>query len=62
MDYKEAANKIYNDSLDMDYADYMDTKENDITAIACALQKIEEYSKQDNDFIALFNALDIIYG
>lgn len=58
----EMARRIYEASLDMDYADYADTKEADINFIASALEKIGDYAERDNDFLALFNALSIIYG
>lgn len=62
MDSAKMASKIYEASLDMDYADYEDTKDVDISAIASALKKVKEYAKTDDDFLALDNALYLIFG
>ena len=59
--FLKMASAIYEASLDMDFADYGDTREQDINFLASALKKMEEYAAKDNDFLALFNALSMIY-
>ena len=64
-DYPEIANEIiarnlYNNSLDMDWADYEDTKEEDIAQITRALNKLE--SSRDEDLKALYKLLEMLGG
>lgn len=64
-DYPEIANEIiarnlYDNSLDMDWADYEDTKEEDIAQITRALNKLE--SSRDEDLKALYKLLEMLGG
>lgn len=62
MDYYKMASNIYRDSSDMDWADYEETKEEDIKEIASALEKIKGYADNNYDFSALLQSLERIYG
>ena len=56
MDLREIATKIYDDSIDMDFADYEDTKDIEVSAIE---KDLEELYKNDS---VLFWALERIYN
>lgn len=56
------ASAIYESAKDMDFDDYEDTKEESIQNLASALDKVSRYATYNNDFYALFNALEMIFG
>lgn len=56
MDLREIATKIYDDSIDMDFMDYEDTKDIEVSAIE---KDLEELYKNDS---VLFRALERIYN
>ena len=60
MDNRAIAEKIYEAGLDMDYADYEDTREQETDLIRQALDKIAQIDSCE--FVALYNALGMIYG
>lgn len=56
------AEKIYNQSCDMDCNVDEETRESEILLINQALDKIYSYSSYNNDFLALYNSLFMIYS
>ena len=55
MDTKEIANIIYNMSLDMDYADYIDFAEEEIETLAQEIETAGDALKQALSIIAAQN-------
>ena len=61
MDYfEEMATKIYETCKDMNAGDYEETKEQEISLIASAIGKVCAYGCYNDDFRALFSALEAI--
>lgn len=61
MDFENMAAKIYNAAADMDISDYDETKQNDLDLISKALEKVKGYGYYNDDFKALWDALERIY-
>ena len=55
------AMNIYEATLDMDYADFEDTREEETDYIRQALDEIESLSADSVKFTALYNALGMIF-
>ena len=53
------AKKIYESCLDMDYADFEDTRDEETDYIKQALDEIEKID--DCRYVALYNALGLIF-
>ncbi len=58
-DYMRMAQNIYEAALDMDFGDYIETREEDINCLATALKKLDVNDVNDS---ALIQALDRIYA
>lgn len=58
-DYMRMAQNIYEAALDMDFGDYIDSREEDINSLATALKELNSHDV--NEF-ALFQALERIYN
>lgn len=56
------AQKIYQESADMEFFDHEETARQEIQLINEALEKIYSYANHNNDFLALYSALYNIYG
>ena len=58
-EYEALAKKIYEASLDMDYADYEDTRDDETECIRQALVKLKEIN--DSPSVALLHALEMAF-
>lgn len=56
------ATNLYEYAKDMDYADYEDTKEQEIALINEAISKIHSYASYNDDFSALYGVLLNAFG
>lgn len=59
---EEMALNIYEASKDMDWGDYEDVKDESVKNLVSALEKIRGYADYNEDFSALWQALERIYG
>lgn len=57
-DYKTIAMNLYNAALDMDFGDYVETREEDINRISAALERLDMNDINDS---ALIQALERLY-
>ena len=58
-DFTKMAENIYNAALDMDFGDYIDTREEDIDRLTAALENLNMH---DENECILFQALERIYS
>ena len=56
------AKSIYSAIEDMDMMDYSDSKEEEINLLTEAISKVKAYARYNDDFNALYNALEQIFG
>lgn len=57
---EEIATYLYNASCDLDYEDYEENKENELELLRSAIGKIKSYGCYNEDFKALYKALELI--
>ena len=59
-DERIIAENLYNASIDMDFRDYEETAEDEISLLELALSKIKGDSNEEMQ--TLYNCLDMLYG
>lgn len=57
---EEIATYLYNASCDLDHEDYEENKENELALLTSAIDKIKSYGCWNDDFMALYKALELI--
>lgn len=59
MDFRQIAESIYNAALDMDFADYVENKDEDVRRLERALEDLEASNENQS---ALLQALERIFA
>lgn len=59
-DERIIAENLYNAGMDMDFRDYEETAEDEISLLELALSEIKGYSNEEMQ--TLYNCLNMIYG